>query len=411
MQVLRTSPAPALKAFLLGALMVGIVVLITNQFCQAQKDDANLHVHQDGVTPGYILVAPYRAQDNYDGPGEVLLLDTGGHVVHAWQTQYPVFHALLNADGNLVVALTPPLAAGVYPSQGTTGLLEELDWNGGVIWKYEDVAMTHDFDILPDGSIAYTRWNQAPAPFAASVRGGLPTATTSVWTNELVVINKNGEKLWTWRVADHLDAWRYVLSPLVPKADWAHINSIQYVPENPISGTEAFLVSFRDISEVMLIDKKNGTILWQSPQGMFSLQHDATLLPDGNILAFDNGLFRQGPPALLSAVREINPRSNTSVWSYTGGRSLSDAVMFASSVMGGAERLPNGNTLITVSATGRILEVAPDGTLLWEYDNVFRDEDGASRLVFKARKYDPSGTEWASRVHTPFPPARALCSL
>ncbi len=401
---------PFLRASLLGAALLAIALLAVSRICAFERDDDAVRIHTAETTPGYVLVAPYRAEDNYAGGGEVLLLDTGGHAAHAWKTKHPVLAAVLTPSGTLFTAQTPPIAAGMYPSQGTTGILQELDWDGNVIWEYQDSAMTHDFDLLPDGSVAYTRWNIESPAFAASVVGGMHTSTSTVWTNELVVVDRNKEIVWTWRVADHVDAWRYPMSSLVPRADWAHINSVRYVAANPLSGTPAFLVSFRDISEVMLIDKATGAILWQSPSGVFSLQHDATMLPDGNVLAFDNGLFRPGPPALLSAVREIDPRTNSVVWKYGGGRSQSDAVMFATSVMGGAERLPSGNTLITVSTAGRILEVTQSGAIAWEYQNMFRDKEGAARLVFKARKYDPAETKWGARVSSPLPFLRTLCT-
>ena len=42
---------------------------------------------------------------------------------------------------------------------------------------------------------------------------------------------------------------------------------------------------------------------------------------------------------------------------------------FYTHVMGGVERLSNGNTLIVESVNGRIFEVTPDCELVWDYIN------------------------------------------
>ena len=37
--------------------------------------------------------------------------------------------------------------------------------------------------------------------------------------------------------------------------------------------------------------------------------------------------------------------------------------------MGGNQRLPNGNTLITESCSGRVFEITKDGRIVWEFYN------------------------------------------
>ncbi len=64
--------------------------------------------------------------------------------------------------------------------------------------------------------------------------------------------------------------------------------------------------------------------------------------------------------APTSRVLEINPVTLELVWSYTNPR-------FFSTNISGAQRLPNGNTLITAGAGGRMFEVTTEGTIVWEY--------------------------------------------
>jgi hypothetical protein len=393
----RAAGIAALSLFFFGALFT--------LYQKACEPAPGLFAYDPGAAaPGYVLVSPYRSGNLYEGEGEVLLLDARGNVAHRWRTAHPALEAKLSESGSLFVAMTPPIDLASYPSVGTTGILQELDWDGNVVWEYEDGPMTHDFELMPDGSIAYLRWSEAPAWFAQGVQGGMRTATTSVWTNEVVVVDRDKNIVWTWAAHEHLSPAHYVLNPFVPRADWAHVNSIRYVAENPLTHTPAFLISARHVSTVFLVDITTKEVIWESPKGMFSLQHDATLTENGTILVFDNGLFRPGgPPALLSRAIEVDPRTNEIVWSYNGGPG--GQALFSSSIAGGAQRLKNGNTLMTVSTAGVVEEVTREGALAWELRDSFRDDAGAGRLVFKARKYNPDGTAWKRLLPASLPHA------
>jgi len=56
------------------------------------------------------------------------------------------------------------------------------------------------------------------------------------------------------------------------------------------------------------------------------------------------------------------------VWSYHG----TDANPLSSEKRSNAQRLPNGNTLITESDSGRLLEVTTQGDVVWEFINPVR---------------------------------------
>ena len=81
------------------------------------------------------------------------------------------------------------------------------------------------------------------------------------------------------------------------------------------------------------------------------------------MLVFDNGPHRGG--ATFSRVLEVDPASNEIAWEYRG----SPPIAFYSYHISGAERLPNGNTLICEGAPGRLFEVTADKKIVWEYVN------------------------------------------
>ena len=62
---------------------------------------------------------------------------------------------------------------------------------------------------------------------------------------------------------------------------------------------------------------------------------------------------------------EIDPRTNNVVWSYSGYGVV--GTDFYSSITGGAQRLPNGNTLVTLGTKGQVMEITPDGAVVWDY--------------------------------------------
>jgi archaeosine-15-forming tRNA-guanine transglycosylase len=63
-------------------------------------------------------------------------------------------------------------------------------------------------------------------------------------------------------------------------------------------------------------------------------------------------------------------------------------------VRGDQQRLTNGNTLITESEGGRILEIAPDGEIVWEFINPVRNDDGTLvSIVCFGTRIDPASLE------------------
>jgi len=68
---------------------------------------------------------------------------------------------------------------------------------------------------------------------------------------------------------------------------------------------------------------------------------------------------------------------------------------YFSPFISGAQRLPNGNTLICVGAVGRIYEVTRDGTIVWDYLNPYDGDPGSTsttpgappNALFRAYRY------------------------
>lgn len=279
--------------------------------------------------------------------------------------------------------------------------------------------------------------------------------------DHLIEVSPDGKVLWEWFASDHIDEMgfaadaRQVIRAAAkgpargggPAAagrtagpgaagrgqapggargfDWLHINSATYVGPNRWfdAGDARFapnnvIVSSREAS-LMAIVARDGKVVWRmgpdfsaSPElraiQQIIGQHHAHLIPKGlpgagNLLVFDNGGSSgygfasptapegRGPfKRAGSRVLEINPVTLQLVWSYQNAR-------FFSTNISGAQRLPNGNTLITAGAGGRMFEVTPKNEIVWEYMSAFFGPNGAN-AVYRSYRI-PYG--WLPQVTKP----------
>jgi outer membrane protein assembly factor BamB len=141
---------------------------------------------------------------------------------------------------------------------------------------------------------------------------------------------------------------------------------------------------------ILIIDKNTGDIKWRWGKGELAHPHNPNILDNGNILVFDNGLHRPMSYPSYSRVLEIEPESGKIVWEYKDKIPWN----FYSSFISGAQRLPNGNTLICEGAKGRFFEVTREGETVWEYRNPFYFDTpilnfGINNRVFRTHRYDP----------------------
>ncbi len=252
----------------------------------------------------------------------------------------------------------------------------------------------HDARRLKNGNVILLCLRALPAEMAARVRGGLPgsEADGGVYADYLVETTTTGEMVWEWRSREDLDPADYPITPQDHRAEWTHGNTVTETAEGNL------LVSFRNISSVIMIERAPGDVIWRLGSPPLAQQHDSRPLANGNVLIFDNGTHRRDYPATFSRVIEVDPRTDEIVWQYTD-QSLYE---FFSPYISGAPRLANGNTLICEGCHGRIFEVARAGEVVWEYVNPhFAHAPGAPGLnnwVFRAFRYTEAEIAAARRA-------------
>jgi hypothetical protein len=131
------------------------------------------------------------------------------------------------------------------------------------------------------------------------------------------------------------------------------------------------------------MDRATMRIVWAWGEGELEWPHYPVMLASGNILVYDNGVFRE-----YSRIIEVNPLTEEIEWEYRADPPES----FYSETRGAAQRLPNGNTLICDSTDGRVFEVTPDGTTVWEWLNP-ATEDGHRVQVVRMYRLAPEEVE------------------
>jgi hypothetical protein len=196
--------------------------------------------------------------------------------------------------------------------------------------------------------------------------------------------------------------------PFFALADPLHSNAVELIKpvsaENfPVGQPGQVLLSFREPGAVAVIDLDREEIVWAT-RGPWLGQHDPSLLPDGRILLFDNlGRFESGN---TSQVIEIDPATLATTWRYAGTAERP----LDSLIRANAQRLPNGNTLITESNGGRLLEVGRDGAIVWEYVNPVRggEGDGFIPVLSEGRRIDPAALD--AEFRATLVPADTGCS-
>ena len=338
---------------------------------------------------GLIYHSPQQCYRGYtllttNGDHYVNLIDMQGQLCHRWYYPERLGYGYLLDNGNLLVRTISSRAGGQRSDAGPrAGAIVELTWDGVEVWRYENPLLHHDFDRLPNGNTLVLLFEPLDRELAASIKGGMPDADRDVeMLGDLVEeITPEGETVYSWRSWEHLDPDVDVICPLENREEWTHQNSLRTTPEGDL------IVSFRRTDTVGIVDRESGDWKWKWGPGQISHQHFPHMLENGNILLFDNGCHRPG--FTFSRAVEVSPSTSDVVWDYTGDPPIS----FYSFHISGAERLPNGNTLICEGAPGRTFEVTPSGEIVWEYINpVFTTAPrggGRANSNFRAHRYGP----------------------
>ena len=375
-----------------------------------------------------------------------IIMDNEFNQIHSWiHENRPASMPYLLQDSSIVYPYrvdNPTMWAG-----GVGGGIRKINWNGEVEWEYifadEQYQHHHDIEPLENGNILILAWERKTAEEAYAMgRREINNTLGEMWSVAVLELNPlNGEIVWEWHLWDHLiqdtdsslpnygnisdhpelfDINCGVVGtnaggPQQPNADWIHMNSIHY---NPL--LDQIVMSSRLQNELYIIDHsttsseaashsggisgKGGDILyrWGNPQNygrgdasdqLLSSQHSVNWIPqgypgEGNLILFNN--FHSSG---ISAAFEISTSLNED-----GIYEISDNGSFGPQtwtwiyecditvpMQGGSFRLENGNTLITQTHIGRIIEVNQMGDIVWDY--IHQTDEIDTFWIARSQKY------------------------
>jgi hypothetical protein len=366
---------------------------------------------------GVTVYDPEKAQNGYTlytsgHDSKAFLITMDGTVVHEWYMPYSrvwdasaavkkpipdsniyLRKAKLYPNGDLLV-----IYDGVNDTPHGYGLVK-LNRHSQVIWKYLQ-HVHHDVDVAPDGTI-YTLTHEIRNNIYQHHRHLKPPRIDDF----LVQLSADGKELRKISLLDSLLESRYrrMLDQLpwylAESGDYLHTNTVDYIDAETAKHFDFakeghVLLSMREPGVIAVLDPGTEKIVW-AIRGPWVGQHDPDLLPNGHILLFDNNGRYDTEGHDKSRVIEFDPHTYNIAWSYAGDANKP----LDSTIRSAQERLPNGNTLITESEGGRLIEVAPSGQIVWEYLNPPRGgkENKLIPIVSWGQRIDPQWLDDAFR--------------
>jgi Arylsulfotransferase (ASST) len=319
------------------------------------------------------------------------LMDMDGRILKTWRSRYL---SLILPSGHYV-------AQQHYESR-KWGL---YTWDDETVWE-KDLPVHHDIFFTPRGTIIVLSKEMH------LFRGRKVDFCT------VIEFDLEGKELMRWSAFEHLSELkkhhrsleldrskifflpeppgRKAATPWGGNYDYYRMNSFQFLPATELGTRDArfregnWLISFRHGSMVFILNKDTQEVVWQCiaediSEGLQG-QHAPAMLPDGRILIFDNGRYRG-----WSRVIELDALTKKILWQYR-------AEGFYTLSQGHAQRLVNGNTLITESERGRAFEITRGGELVWEYYHPDRQDAsnsshpenfGRRQWIYRMVRYEP----------------------
>ena len=414
-------------------LLTAIALALTTTSGQAQQT-VGLFLNTEDAYPGYTLWAP-RNETTYLIDNDGREVHSWTSVYLPGNTAYVLPNGNLVRTGK-----DGPKDLIRFLGGGHGGRVEILDWDSNVLWTFlhatNDYRLHHDIEVLPNGNILMISWELKSE--AEAIQAGRDPALISegeLWPDYIIEVEPVGATdfniVWEWHIWDHLiqdfDPTKdnfgiifdhpelldinHVFDGSNPgRANWLHTNSIDYNAE-----LDQIMIGSPRSHEIYVIDHsttteeaaghtggiygKGGDFLyrWGNPraydrggpqdQMFFGGHHDTWIDPglpgEGHVLFYNN---RAG--GNYSRVDEfVSPVDGSGFYPMPIGQHWGPDELewsyvhtppeeFFSGGLSGAQRLPNGNTLIcegrgatTAGEAANFFEVTDAGDIVWRYVN------------------------------------------
>ena len=181
--------------------------------------------------------------------------------------------------------------------------------------KDGDPTENHDFIFIDDNHYivsSYIFMHVDDVPSEMKKNGG-----KSGVVNCVIQEVKDDRVVWQWESIDHPELYKDSVDHNdydnieIKYADYAHFNAMFIDPTD-----DNLLCSFRNLDEILKLDRQNGNIIWTlggksdefslTAEQKFSRQHNVTITDDGSILLYDNGVDNEQSRAVKIKLDEQN---------------------------------------------------------------------------------------------------------
>ncbi len=299
----------------------------------------------------------------------LLAFDGGGRL--RWYVHLPGMggYSEQNPNGNFTAFLGTTIGY-----QPTYGYFVEVTQRGDIVGRSQAPAplYTDEHELIytaaPGGGWTTHLFSYDIRRIDTTRIGGRPDA--QIAGHQILRYTPSGELDFLWNAWDHFVIDDWIEEPASGRAaalgDFDHPNSLS------IDNDGHYIASFRNMAEITKIDSRTGRLIWRfggrnnqftilnDPFGKFCGQHSVRVLPNGNLLMFDNGL-RHAPPESRVVEYKLDTTAMTATMVYEYRHNPALYAMFT----GNAARLANGNTICGFAFRGAVVEADPAAQMLW----------------------------------------------
>ncbi len=325
-----------------------------------------IHQAAPGIAPGYVFAAPFQGPGQY-GP---MILDDAGQVV--W------FHPVPSGED-----------ATDFKVQRYRGHEDLTWWQGrtivlgyglgeGVIADsaYRTVAVVkagnglqadeHEFTVLANGAALVTAYSPVQADLSPA--GGV-AAGVAVDCAVQEIDPHTGLVMWEWHSLGHVGVGdSYSKPPATPAGyyDYFHINSIEQSKDGN------FLISARNTWTLYDLNAHTGAVIWRlgGKRSTFALgagvpfawQHDARMLPNGEISLFDD----EGAPSIHPPSRGELIRLDAKAKTATLAAQLVRTPALTTASQGDVQALADGGSMVGWGGLPNFTEFNSQGKVVFD---------------------------------------------
>ena len=357
--VARRHAARALAALVVLSLLVPVGVSAVT-YSPPSLEPGTVESPADGDTVVGIQGFHFRGQGSTKKPARVVSVGPEGRFDWKFDGSRVGARWFYDVDplpeGDLLVTSTNP--------DGTVVVRMDRETRE-VVWTEElPFHDTHDVDLLPDGSLLIANMRQFDE--AANVSND----RVLVYDREADVVE------WEWVVREHYPNGTdggWAAEP-TRQQDWTHVNDVDRV------GDGLYLVSLRNFDQAIVVNRSTDAVELKlgadDAHDVLDEQHNPDLVRgDGTVavLVADSENDRvveytrrcEGDTTAVVAADPADCEWERT-WTLAGGLNWPRD----------ADRLPNGNTLVTDTLNHRVMEVTPEGRIVWEYYATWAPYDG-----------------------------------